>query len=222
MPISCEPAPTCTLRATVPPLTESVTAPVASLLVTVTGFANVPVICVLDELRTLNVKMACAKLMGVPAGALLGSPLMPSVSGTDCEPLIGVGVAVGAAVGCAVGDAVALGVVVGGIVADVDGDGRGDAVGPLLTGVGVEPGDELFVGFPEDVGVGPVDALDVGCPPGDPVGAVDGTTPPVYKTKYAVGGNDKIGRFGCNVTAPPLEVAGPATVVQTPLCNCAR
>jgi hypothetical protein len=151
-----------------------------------------------------------------------GTPLRVNVEGANCVPVFGVGVGVGAAVGNGVGVGVGAGAPVGGILDDVDGDGNGDDVLPLLTGVGVEPGDELLVGFPDDVGVGPLDALDVGNPPGDPVGATDGTTPPVYKTKYAVGGNDKTGRFGCNVTAPPLGVAGPATVVHTPLCNCAR
>jgi hypothetical protein len=151
-----------------------------------------------------------------------GTPLSVNVEGANCVPVFGVGVGVGAAVGNGVGGVVAVGEVVGGILDDVDGDGNGDEVPPLLTGVGVEPGDVLLVGFPDVVGVGPLDALDVGNPPGDPVGATDGTTPPVYKTKYAVGGNDSTGRFGCKVTAPPLEVAGPATVVHTPLCNCAR
>jgi hypothetical protein len=110
-------------------------------------------------------------------------------------------------VGNDVGDVVAVGVVVGGI------DGLP---------VGEPTGDALLVGALDDVGVGPIDALDVGCPPGELLGATDGTTPPVYKTKYAVGGSDSTGRFGWSVTAPPLEVAGPATVVHTPLCNCAR
>jgi hypothetical protein len=206
-PISCEFEVTCTLADADAPFTESFTAPVASLLVTVTGFANVPEIGTFDELSTLRLNVPPAKLIDVPACALFGSPLIASDFGTDADPGAGVGVGVADADGNADGDAVALGAVVGGIDAFPVGE---------LTG------DVLLVGALDDVGVDPGDALDVGCPPGELLGAVDGTTPPVYKTKYAVGGNVSTGSCGCNVTAPPLDVAGPATVVHTLPCNCAR
>jgi hypothetical protein len=207
MPMSCEPDPTCTLDAAVAPLTESFTAPVVSLLVTVTGLANVPEIGACDELSTLKLNVPPAKLIGVPACGLFGSPLIARDVGTDADPDTGVGVGVGCDVGNDVGGVVAVGVVVGGI----------DAVP-----VGELTGDALLVGALDDVGVGPLDALDVGCPPGELLGATDGTTPPVYKTKYAVGGSERTGRFGCSVTAPPLDVAGPATVVHVLPCSCAR
>ena len=133
-----------------------------------------------------------------------------------------VGGAVGGVVGNDVGDVVAVGAPVGTVVGLPVGELAGDDVAPLLTGVGVDAPDGLLVGFAEDVGVGPLDAVDVGNPPGDPVGATDGTTPPVYTTKYAVGGNESTGRFGCNITLPPLDVAGPATVVHVLPCSCAR
>jgi hypothetical protein len=207
MPMSCEPDPTCTLGTAEAPLIENFTAPVVSLLVTVTGFANVPEIGAFEELSTLRLNVPPAKLIGIPACGLLGSPLIASDVGTDADPETGVGVGVGGVVGNDVGDVVAVGVVVGGI----------DALP-----VGELTGDVLLVGALDDVGVGPVDALDVGCPPGELLGATDGTTPPVYKTMYAVGGSESTGRFGCSVTAPPLELAGPAIVVHTPPCSCAR
>lgn len=170
--------------------------------------------------RAAKLLIGCPVIDVSPHGTLLG--IVPMLNDLGAVPLGDVvGGEVGGVVGNDVGEVLAVGTVVGGTLADVDGDGNGDDVPPLLTGVGVEPGDVL-VGFPDPVGVGPLDALDVGNPPGELVGALGGTIPPVYNTKYAAGGNDSTGKFGCSVTASPLELAGPATVVQTPPCNCAR
>jgi len=162
IPTSCVFEVTCTLCAAVPPLTESFTAPVVSLLESVTAFANVPEIAAPVEFAALNVKMPLPNDMGVPA-CPLGSPLRVSVFGTYCDPVFGVGDAVGLGDAGQLGNAVALGVAVGATVGELDGDGIGLADDDV---VGIadadDVGDALDPPLGGALGDAPADAVDVG------------------------------------------------------------
>ena len=168
-----------TFCAGLPNATDSKTAPVVSLLLSVTGFANVPLIGAGVALYAVTVKMPEAPVIAVP-DCPLGRPLIVNVLGTYCAPVLGVGVGLGDGDTNGVGVAVALVVAVGTTVGPPDGELTGLADDePLGIDEGAELGEALEPPALLDVGVGPADALDVGCPPGELLGAVDGTTPPV-------------------------------------------